>query len=219
MSANHTAIPQTNDELVALNDILIRLGIPAVSSTTNVLSGSDVAVVQQMFHQNIRKVSERGWYCFNRADEVEVTVEPDGSIPFGMPVTLATPSAKTINYLYRHDIKSLYRLNPGHTALVPRIPVFIPKAQELRGQKLWYDIIFDQPAFDLTTGSAQVPMAFIHYCGYVTFSDLAPAFGITPDANKLEELMGELLAVEGDHAPRRNLFHNPNVARTWFRRS
>lgn len=218
MSANHTNIAQTNDELVALNDILLKLGLPPASSHTAVLSGTDVAIVQQMLHQNLRKLSARGWYCFNRADDVEVSVAPDGSIPLGMPVLLATPSAQTISYLHRHDIKSLYRLSSDKSSLMPRIPLLVPKAQELRGQRLWFDIIFDQSAFDLPTGTALVPAAFIAYCGYLTFTEMAPAFGMAPDLSKLDELDAVLQAVEGEHAPRRNLFKNPNVAQTWFRR-
>lgn len=219
MSANHTSIAQPNVELNVVNDILIRLGIPAVSSLTNILSGTDVAVVHQMLHQNLRKVGSKGWFCFNRADEIECTVDVDGNIPIGAPVLLATPSSKTINHLYRHDIKAIYRLSADRASLVPRIPPLATKARELRLQKVWYDIIFDTPIFDLGTGASLVPDAFINYCAYLTYSEMALAFGVVPDPDMLGRMELELFSVEGQHTPRRNVFHNPNIARTWLRRS
>lgn len=218
MSAYHSSNTQV-DELRFLNSILLRLGIPPCSALGSIQAGSDIAIVHQVFHQTLEREALRGWYCFNKHDGVEVVISPQGSGALPMPAFTATPSALSVNYYSGHGIKTLFTLR-GTVQIEPRHAGLVEEAQLLSGYSVWFDVIAKTPFFDVATGMTNgVPHQFVEYCAQKAYVELAPAFGLQPDMERMIEAEQRLMVIESDHAPRRNMLHNnPHIAKTWLRR-
>jgi hypothetical protein len=204
-------------ELSLLNRILMQCGLRPVSSVATLLPESDAYYAHWTLHEVLRNEMEKGWYVFNKFDEVEITVSPTGAITAPYSLYKFEISART-RQMYPDFPTNLY-VSPimGDTVIRPRYNSDAEVLQRFAGREVYFDIVAKLTPVAPTGNVA--PDVFLNYCAAKAAAQFAPMVGGAVPKEVIHEATDQLLRAEAHATPRSNVYNDdPGTALVWMNR-